>query len=334
MTSTRDLRDQVELFRIAEGFLASGVLFALVKLGIPARIGAGERTVQELAAASGASPGALARLLEAGVAVELLERVGKAYRIRPTFVAYLVPGEERPSLDRWFRFQAWWYEAFGRLDEAVRTGAPSVEDYVGQLAERSDLTLAMHDYAALRAEDLVRTVDASGCRSLLDVGCGPGTYAFEFGSRHPSLELHLADLPEVLAIARRVASRYDLPNRVRYHPADVVEDELPGTHDLVLVSNALHVLGEEKSRRLVRRLFGVVAPGGSLVIQAQYTGTPGKPERWPALLDLAMLATTKEGRNHSVDETRRWMEEAGFTRVAFLPLGFFNPNACLRGFRP
>jgi N,N-dimethyltransferase len=334
MTSTRELRHQVELFRIAEGFLASGVLFALVKLGIFERIGAGESTAGELAASTGAAPDALARLLEAGVAVELLESAGpSAYRVRSAFAPYLVPGEGKVCLDRWFRFQAWWYEAFVRLDESAVTGKPSVADYMGQLPERKDLTLAMHEYASLRAGELAQAVDAGSCASLLDVGCGPGTYAFEFGARNPKLELHLADLPEVLAIAREVAERHGVENPVHYHPLDIVEDALPGSHDLVLVSNTLHVLGEEKSLRLIRKLFDAVAPGGSLVVQAQYTEIRGK-SAWPAFLDLAMLTTTTEGRNHSVDETRGWMEEAGFRDIELHPFTFFNPNACLRGFRP
>lgn len=334
MTSTRELRAQVELFRIAEGFLSSGVLFALVKLGIFERIGTGERTAQDLAEALGAPPEALTRLLEAGVAAELLEPVSSSgYRVRPGFAPYLVSGGGRVRLDRWFRFQAWWYEAFGRLDESVRTGGPCVEDYVSRLSERRELTLAMHDYASLRADELVRRVDADRCRSLLDAGCGPGTFAFELGARHPELELHLSDLPEVLTITREVEALYDLPNPVHYHPADIVEDDLPGPHDLVLVSNTLHVLGEDASRRLIRKLFDLVTPGGSLLVQAQFVDTAGR-SAWPAFVDLAMLATTRTGRNHSVEETRRWMEEAGFRNLELHSLGLFNPNAMLQGVHP
>jgi len=332
-TSTRELRDQVELFRLAEGFLASGVLFALVKLGVFERIGAGSSTAAALGAAVGAPPAALERLLAAGVAVGLLERSEpSAYRVRPELAAHLVPGEGS-RLDRWFRFQAWWYDAFGRLDEAVRADAPSVDDYVGQLADRKELTLAMHDYASLRAGELARAVDAEGARSLLDVGCGPGTYAFELGARHPHLALHLADLPEVLEIAREVAAPYRLTNPVHWHPVDIVEGELPGRHDLVLASNVLHVLDAAKARLLVRRLFDVVAPGGSLVVHAQFPDVPGKSPRWPALVDLALLATTREGRNHPAEDVRSWMTEAGFTGVDLHPLSFLNPNSFLRGRR-
>ena len=107
-----------------------------------------------------------------------------------------------------------------------------------------------------------------------------------------------------------------------------------GIGELEALARDTHKFESRYLDRLIGRLFEVVAPGGSLIVQAQYLDVEGKSNRWPALLDLAMLCTTHGGRNHSVAETRRWMEEAGFRDVELTPLSMFNTNSFLTGLRP
>ena len=160
----------------------------------------------------------------------------------------------------------------------------------------------MHDYASLRGRELARFLDTSGCTSLLDVGCGPGTYAFHLGMANPALELHLLDLPGVLAVAEDVQRTFPLENPVHYVPADLRHDPIPGAYDVVLMSNVLHMLGENNSRRLIRQLYDVVKPNGSLVVQAQFMRDDRLGGRWPVLLDLLQLCITDDGRNHAASD--------------------------------
>jgi SAM-dependent methyltransferase len=185
----------------------------------------------------------------------------------------------------------------------------------------------------LRGKELARFLDTSGCSSLLDLGCGPGTYAFHLGANNPALRLYLLDLPGVLEVAAEVQKRFGLPNETHFLPLDALKDEIPGSYDLVLVSNTLHMLGERESRKLIRRLHGSVNDGGSLVIQAQFLRDDKMGDRWPVLLDLIQLCITAEGRNHSAAETKTWLEEAGFANIEFSAMTLFNTNSFLRGYK-
>lgn len=49
--------------------------------------------------------------------------------------------------------------------------------------------------------------------------------------------------------------------------------------------------------------------------------------------ELAAEVGTQAGRNHSVSETRSWMEDAGFSNLQFCPMSLFNENSFLRGYR-
>ncbi|HLE57286.1 MAG TPA: methyltransferase, partial [Rhodothermia bacterium] len=116
-------------------------------------------------------------------------------------------------------------------------------------------------------------------------------------------------------------------------PLDALSDEIPGSYDMILVSNVLHGLGEDASRQLIKRLYRLVNPKGSLVIQAQFIRDDRLGGRWPIFLDLVQLCVTTEGRNHAPGETGRWLEEAGFTRIEFCPMTFLNTNSFLRGYK-
>jgi hypothetical protein len=93
------------------------------------------------------------------------------------------------------------------------------------------------------------------------------------------------------------------------------------------------MLGEESSRSLIRRLYSNVSQGGSLVIQAQFLRDDRLGDPWPIYLDMVELCITEQGRNHTVAETTRWMEEAGFVEVEYEPMSLINTNSYLRGYR-
>jgi len=322
---------------MAEGFFQSSVLFALLKLKIFERIDTGSKTLQELAAELRARPETLSRLLSAGVVLKLLEsKDGVTFNVSPACRTVLSPSAGDYYLGDWIRSLDYFCAPLLKLDEAVLHSEPTVEPstHLGGDRESSrSFALSMHNYASLRGKELADFLSTEGCTSLLDLGCGPGTYAFHLGMRNPGLELYLADHPVVLETAREVQARYSLKNKVHYVPIDAMKDDIPGSYDMVLVSNILHGLGETASRALIKRLYRSVNHGGSLVVQAQYLRDDRLGGRWPVFLDLIQLCVTENGRNHAPGETKRWLEEAGFKDVKFCGMTLLNTNSFLRGYK-
>lgn len=330
-------RRQIDVLSLAEGFLQSSTLFALLKLRVFELIEAGRTTLEELGAAINARPETLARLLNAGVVLKLLESTdGIHYAVAPACRTVLSPSSGENYLGDWIRSLDFFCAPLARLDQAVLNSAPTIDPSThlgGDKESTRSFALSMHNYASLRGKELADFLDTSGCASLLDLGCGPGTYAFHLGMRNSDLSLYLADHPVVLETAEEVRHRFSLKNKIHYVPLDATKDEIPGTYDLILVSNVLHGLGGRASRELIGRLLSSINPGGSLVIQAQYLRDDRMGGRWPVFLDLIQLCVTTEGRNHSVGETRRWMEEAGFKNVQYRGMTLLNTNSYLRGYK-
>jgi len=284
-----------------------------------------------------AQPETLGRLLNAGVVLKLLEsKDGFSFRVAPVCRTCLLPSANEHYLGNWILNLDYFRAALSTLDEAVVKSGPTIDPstHLGTDKESTrEFTLAMHNYASLRGKELGHFLDTTTCESLLDLGCGPGTYAFHLGMRNPGLKLYLLDLPGVLEITKEVQTRYPLKNEIHYLPLDALKDEIPGSYDMILVSNTLHMLGEQACRELINRLHASINQGGSLVIQAQYLQDDRLGGRWPILLDLIQLCVTSNGRNHSVAETRCWLEEAGFRDIEFCSMVLLNTNSFLRGYK-
>jgi SAM-dependent methyltransferase len=330
-------KSQIEVLSLAEGFFHSSILFALLKLKIFERIDRGSTTLHALAEELNARPEILSRLLNAGVVLKLLEsRDGVNFGIAAACRAVLSPSAGEHYLGDWVRSLDYFCAPLSKLDEAVLNSGPTIEPSAhlgGDRESTRSFTLSMHNYASLRGKELADYLNTAGCKSLLDLGCGPGTYAFHLGMRNPDLELYLADHPIVLETAREVQSRYPLKNVIHYLPLDALKDDIPDSYDMILVSNMLHGLGESASRSLIKRLYNSVNEGGSLVVQAQYLRNDRLGGRWPIFLDLIQLCVTDNGRNHAPGETRLWLEDAGFRDVEFCAMTLLNTNSFLRGYR-
>ena len=328
---------QMEILSIAEGFLQSSVLFALLKLEVFQRISRGIKTLQDLAADIDTKPETLSRLLNAGVVLKLLDsKDGQSFQISPKYRDILSPDAGESYLGDWIASLDYFFDPISKLDEAIKTSGPTIkpdEHLGGDKESTRSFALSMHNYASLRGKELADFLDTSDCKTLLDLGCGPGTYAYHLGMRNPELELYLGDHPSVLETAKEVQARYHLKNKIHYVPIDAMKEDIPGRYDLILVSNVLHGLGEEGSRQLIKRLYSSVSDRGSLAIQAQFLKDDRLGPRWPVFLDLVQLCVTENGRNHAPEETKRWMQEAGFKHIEFNTMTLLNTNSFLRGYK-
>lgn len=331
------MKSQIHLLSLVEGFFQSHVLFALLRLNIFELLGEGQKTAEELAAAVDARPETLKRLLNAGVMLKLLEcKDGSRYEITPAYREHLLPSGGQAYLGDWIRLQDEFCAGLSKLDQAVLTSSPTIEPstYLGKDRERTRRYIkAMHNYAGLRGKELAHYLDISGCKSMLDLGCGGGTYAYLLGMKNPGMRLYLADFPEVLEVAREIRQDYPIENKVEYMPLDAASDPIPGSYDLILVSNMLHCFDEAQRNRLLRQLYQATNPGGSLVVQAQYLQENRMGGRWAIFVDLNLLITTAKGRNHTPAETKAWLEETGFRDIEYNPMSIFGANAYVRGYK-
>lgn len=332
-----EIQKQVRVLGIAERYFDSVVLFALHESGVLRALSAGPRSLAELLVEPGGDPESLRATVDAAVALRILVHEDGAYRAPEDLLDCLGRRDSPAYVGEWVEFLHALAPPLMQLSEAIRTGVPPAalfEDMSGDPLPVKRMTRAMDAYARSRGIELADRLDFSATRDLLDVGCGPGTYSLAIVERHPHIRATLLDLPGPVAEARRLAAARGMEERVEFVESDAREYVPARPFDTLLLSNTLHMIGPEGSRALLRRCHGFLAPGGRIIVQAQYLNDDRTGPRWPTLLNLIQRVATPRGRNHALGETREWMEEAGFVEVIHRHLSAWNVCSCLIARRP
>ena len=82
--------------------------------------------------------------------------------------------------------------------------------------------------------ELVEYLDLTGVHTMLDIGGGSGVEAMAFAKKNPDLSITTIDIENVCATGREIVKENNLSDRITFHAADFITDELPQGFDYVL----------------------------------------------------------------------------------------------------
>jgi SAM-dependent methyltransferase len=316
--------DPNRIIDMASAFYESAALFAASDLGIFKTLAAhGPSGLETLAAACGLDRRGGRILLDACVALGLLEKDDGRYRNSPEAALFLVPGSPA-DLSEAIRYNRDVYAAWGRLKDMAATGTPveKPEIHLGEDPERTrTFVMAMHGRALGIGRAVVPRLDLAGRRRVLDVGGGPGTYSVLIAEAHPGLECVVLDLPPVAAIAEEIIARAGLAGRVRTLAGDYHASSFPAGFDAVLFFGVLHQEEPEAIRGLLRRARAALAPGGLVYVLDMMTDASRARPKFSALFAVNMALTAEKGWVFSDEDLRGWLTEAGFRDPSVRPVG-------------
>lgn len=307
-----DLREPMgRINALARGFMESQVLFVANEAGLFPWLEE-PRAAEDVAAKMDWDPRAARMLLQGLVALGLAARSGDLYQNSPVASACLTPGRPgyqghivqhlQHTLPGWLR-----------LREALRTGTAAQAGPPVQSAEEvRSFILGMKDIARMSAREILGAVNLAPYKHLLDLGAGPGTYTIAFLQAHPGMKATVFDRPEVLPIAREEAEFCEVGHRVKFMAGDLTVNDLGSGYDLVLVSNVIHSFSSEKNRKLVRKCFHAMEPGGLLIIKDFLVDNDRSGPPFSLMFALHMLVGTGEGDTYSFAEVEQWTRDAGF----------------------
>jgi ubiquinone/menaquinone biosynthesis C-methylase UbiE len=176
------------------------------------------------------------------------------------------------------------------------------------------------------ADDLAESLGMSGVRRMLDVGGGSGVMSLALLRRHPQLEVVVLDIANVCAVGQEIARANGMEDRVTYHPADFLRDELPSGFDMVLQCDV-----GPYSETYYRRLRAVLNPGGRLVAVDQFAPTKGVAH--PSRLHWALLGSMErpDATPTTANEVQALLTEAGFEILSARPLATARSSRWLGG---
>ncbi len=301
-----DLTSGYRMFCVMAEALRSGIIDLLEE---------GERTLEELLAATGLKPEEGRRFIELLVNVGLLEqydgqlflsRFSRSYLSRSSATSQRHVLEFEPTLmENWRKLGTVLHEGQGAL-----ISEQSPDEY----RERLQLfQQAMTEAAQVRSRELWDAVTLLPERgTIIDIGAGDGTYLREFLARHPLWQGIACDLPDVCAQAATDA----IPENLSFHPCNILDRqelaELVAGHraqaDLLLFSNICHCYGPAENEALLLQAGELLAEDGLLIVHDFYRDA----NSFGALYDLHMLVNTYNGRSYTTAETAAMLQSAGF----------------------
>lgn len=322
------LRERPSSFSTAEdimntvsGLFSARVVLTAHELGVFEVLDRGPQNPAKVAMAIGSDPRATDRLLNALVALGLLEKNDGLLTNGPLASMHLVP--EKPGFLAGLSHTAHLWESWSTLTQAVKTGKcmerPAVND--AGSAWLSSFIAAMHWRAVRQAPRVVPLVDVPENGRVLDVGGGSGAYSAEFARRGKNVRATVFDLPNVLPLTRSYLEREGVSHLVDTVPGDYLEDDFPTGFDVVFLSAIIHSNPPESNLLLFERSASALVPGGVLVVQ-DFIMEPGRTAPiFGAFFALNMLVGTEGGDTFTEDEVAEWMREAGLDPGALSDTG-------------
>ncbi|MFD4137654.1 methyltransferase [Streptomyces sp. NPDC058572] len=311
----------MRLRELVFGAACAAAVRAAARLRVADALGEEPATAEELAAAVGTEPRALRRMLRAltcyGVFTEQEDG-----RFVHTEMSRMLREDDPHSLryiSLWCT-EPWTWDAWPRLDEAVRTGRSVFDelygkgffDYLHEDAHESAhvFNRAMTTSSMQSAQDVADLLDLTGASTVADIGGGQGHVLASLLEKYGDLRGTLLDLPRVVAGADpRLRDGGALADRVAIVPGDC-RDAIPVEADVYIIKNILE-WDDESTRRTLRNVVAAARPGARVVvIENLVDDSPSM--KFTTSMDL-MLLLNVGGAKHTERSMINRMRDAGLT---------------------
>ena len=295
----------------------------VASLRVAEQLEAGPRDVDTLAAAVGADPDALARLLRYLVHREVFTE-GPSGHFGLTEVSRMLLDRSPAGMGRWLDLEA----MGGRMDLAytgllhsVRTGEVAYPVVHGRTfwedldleAHRRFIDELMLVQGSRTSPQVAELYDWGAVTDVVDVGGGSGGLLAELLGRHPHLRGVLVDLPNAPAVARELFAERGLTDRTEIVTGTFF-DRLPAGHDVYTVARAITDWPDKESSQILARMAEAAGERGRVLIIEVLPTEPQVP--YSTSFDLEMLVTVG-GRERTLTDFDAIAADAGLvpTRV-------------------
>ncbi len=303
------------------GFMKSRVILTAAELDIFTLLDREPDTAAGLAKKAGFNRRALVRVLDALVPSGLLAKNGDLYSL--TEEGTLLSSRHADSVLPMVLHMNRLWETWGDLSLIVKKGMRGKRRHTGRMdpAALAAFIGAMDVIGRDLSLEIAGSYDAGQARRLLDVGGASGTYAVAFLRKNPALHATIFDLDSVIPMARARMDAEGLTGRADFAPGDFYRDDLPGGHDLVLLSAIIHQNDTRENVDLYRKVFDALTPGGKILIRDHVMERDRTSPVSGALFAINMLVNTRGGNTYTFREIKKDLKTCGFTGIRLLHTG-------------
>jgi cyclopropane fatty-acyl-phospholipid synthase-like methyltransferase len=308
------------------GFQKSAVLKSAVELEIFTKLGEGNSTAAEIAAACGAAERGVRIICDSLATMGFLTKSGDKYAMTDATATFLDKKSQAymgSAVD--FILSPQQRRGFDDLTNAVTKGGSSI---TGDASMDPDsemwVTFAramaplMFPVAQMTAEHL--GLDSERELKILDIAAGHGIFGIMAGQRYPKAHIYGADWGNVLTVAQENAAKFGMSDRYHTIPGNAFESDFGTGYDAILVPNFFHHFDVETCETFIRKLDASLAEGGKI---ATVEFVPNEDRVSPpasAMFAVIMLAATPAGDAYTFAEFQKMFENSGFSNNQLIAL--------------
>jgi hypothetical protein len=303
------------LTQFAFGFAPPLLLQTAVELQIFDLIDASPMSLAELSSKTGASIRGLRALLNALVGFEFLRKddAGR-YALTPESEAFLV--RDKPAFrGDFFTFVPTMIQHWLNLKEVVKSGKPVVTINSEQEGAEFFREFVKSLFNINFAPATTLAAELKGKRevsSILDLATGSGVWGIVLAEQFPQARVTAVDFPAVLEVTKETAEKHGVADRFRFAGGDLLAADLGAKHDVAVLGHILHSEGEERSRRLLSKVFASLVAGGTIAIAEWLVNETRTAPPHSLMFAVNMLLHSSDGDTFSFEEISSWLSQAGF----------------------
>jgi SAM-dependent methyltransferase len=305
--------DRQQILEIINGFRPACVLGAAAELDLWTALSDQPLTAEQLAEKLVCNLRAITMLLDAVVALQLLEKHDNRYSVPSELRGWLIEGQPETVLPM-LRHAMSISRSWSQLAWVAKAGIPMPrpDSIRGPMADRASFIAAMHTVSGPMADGLVAQLGPLRFRRLLDVGGASGTWTLAFLRAVPSAMATIFDLPDAIEQARQRLAGTEFASRVTLVSGDFYVDDLPGDADFAWVSAICHQHSRRRNRGLFAKVYRALVPGGCIAIRDVVMEPCRTKPREGALFAINMLVNTDDGGTFTFEEYAADLRAAGF----------------------
>jgi len=303
-TTTHSKLAPERLMQLSWGYAPPLIIEAAVKHRLFDLLSASSKTAPQLARQAGASLRGVTAISNALVGLGLLARDRDRYALTPESATFLV--SQKPAYHGAF-FQHISTQLIPKwlaLDKTVRTGkpvAPVNSERKGAVffAKFVEAIFPLSYSAAKALGEHLGIPKARKPISVLDLAAGSGVWGIALAEQSPQVHVSAVDWPSVLAVTEKIARRHGVGNRLITIPGDLLKVRFGKNHQVATLGHILHSEGRTRSRKLLKKTFDALAPGGTIAIMEFLVDHERNAPLVSLLFAVNMLVNTKEGDTFS-----------------------------------
>jgi hypothetical protein len=300
-------------------YVVSRSIHTIAELGIANFIGKAPVRAQDVAEAAGVSSDYLARCLRFLAAYGVFEETSPNW-FRATPLSDLMRDDHPSSMRSVLRMVSGeWWDAAGRLPDAVRHGRSGIELGQGRpffelLKQAPDLqrrfSEGMSSISRMDDETLASAYDFSGEGVVADLAGGEGNFLREVLRKNPRRHGVLFDQPQVLAEST-LLDELAREGRVKLVPGNLFE-VLPAPAELYVLKGTLHDFADPQAIAILRNCATTMRSSDKLLIIEQVVPTGNVPHP-NKTMDMVMMFLLG-GKQRSLEEWSALLERSGLKR--------------------